>query len=611
VPLEPGEREGEITLEIDYRAVFDDPAPRLPANTDNPGYGVHATIRPEGTLLLGGSGWYPAVAGADESYRLTVSAPPGVYAVTSGEPLDRRRENGRSVSVWGVSSPVEALALAAGPYRIDSVERDGVTLATYFHEETADLSPAYLEASARYLSLYASRFGPYPFRQFAVVENFFPTGYGFPSFTLIGGRVLRLPFILQTSLGHEIAHCWWGNGVLVDFGQGNWSEGLVSYVAEHLYQEMDSEAAARDHRRQYLRNYAALVDPGDDFPLSRFRSRTDGVSRTVGYDKAAMVFHMLRTRLGDAVFDETLKEVYRDRLFTAVSWSDFREAFERRSGEDLGWFFAQWIDRPGAIRLRLEDVDRSPAGGGWRAVGSLRQEPPFYRATVTVEVLAPSGSVRRSLPIDGRHTRFEIRTEERPERIEVDPDVDLFRRLHPEEIPPSVNGLKGAPEVLVVLCGDGAALERAAAMLVRAMPLSGARIVKEDALAPDAIPRHHLVVVGRPRSDALGALVAGRIPEDGEPPVLEGMPASAEGDAAFAVYDHPRAPGRLLAVFVPGAPAHAEAVARKIPHYGRYSYLAFRSATNTAKGVWPVLRSPLIHGWEPETAPAATQRSAP
>jgi len=70
--------------------------------------------------------------------------------------------------------------------------------------------------------------------------EFFPTGFGFSSYTLLGSSVLRLPFILSTSLGHEIAHCWWGNGVYVDYESGNWSEGLTTYVSDYLYTEMES-----------------------------------------------------------------------------------------------------------------------------------------------------------------------------------------------------------------------------------------------------------------------------------------------------------------------------------------------------------------------------------
>ena len=97
----------------------------------------------------------------------------------------------------------------------------------------------------RYIALYEELIGPYPFQQFSIVENFFPTGYGFPSYTLLGSTVIRLPFIIETSLGHEIAHCWWGNGVLVDDRQGNWCEGLTTYLADYLYKERTSEEEGR------------------------------------------------------------------------------------------------------------------------------------------------------------------------------------------------------------------------------------------------------------------------------------------------------------------------------------------------------------------------------
>ena len=85
--------------------------------------------------------------------------------------------------------------------------------------------------------------------------------------------------------------------MLVDFALGNWCEGLTSYTADYLKKEQESLGAAMDYRRQAMRNYASLVSPTTDFPLSRFRSRTDPATKAVGYDKSAMVFHMARGKL--------------------------------------------------------------------------------------------------------------------------------------------------------------------------------------------------------------------------------------------------------------------------------------------------------------------------
>lgn len=601
VNLEPDERNGDISVELQYEAVFDDPVPRIPANTDNPGYGVHATIRPEGTLLLGGAGWYPGVTSARENYRIRVSAPEGVFAVTSGRSLGTRTENGRSISEWDIRNPAEMLALAASKYRINKVEHGNVTLYTYFTEKTVSLSPAYLNASARYISMYENLFGPYPFDKFAVVENFFPTGYGFPSYTLIGGRVLQLPFILETSLGHEIAHCWWGNGVQVDFESGNWSEGLTSYVAEHYYQELKSPDAAREHRRNYLRNYATLVNEESDFPLARFRSRVDAVTRTIGYDKGAMVFHMLRIELGEAAFWGALRDIYRDYLFAAASWRDFQKAFEARSGRNLNDFFNEWVYRKGALNLKLTDLERGKTGERWRLSGTIRQKQLFFAPGVTVGIRDKNKRDRHRLSLSGPETTFEFYTLGPPAEIEVDPDIDLFRRLHPEEIPPSINGLKGAENVTIVLSADGEGLKPTADMLIRAMPLRNAKIIEEIEISEDLLNTRHLIVVGHPRSPAVDALVRGRIKPQPEGVGLLGMPKVAEADTFFGVYAHPKTDDRLMAIFASTTTtADSVTVARKIPHYGRYSYLAFSGAINRAKGVWMVQNSPLIHRWEPK-----------
>ena len=57
--------------------------------------------------------------------------------------------------------------------------------------------------------------------------------------TLLGSDVINLPFIVKTSLGHEILHQWFGNSVYVNHKKGNWAEGLTSYLSDHYYKEQD------------------------------------------------------------------------------------------------------------------------------------------------------------------------------------------------------------------------------------------------------------------------------------------------------------------------------------------------------------------------------------
>jgi hypothetical protein len=228
------------------------------------------TITQDAAFFLAGSGWYPVILDdTSETFRVSVTAPKGVYAVMEGRLETHADKADRSLSIWSVARPSGPLAMFAGRYVVNERMHDKVRIATYFFPANAGLSTRYLDAVQRHIGRYEALHGPYPFAKFAVVENFFPTGYGFPSFTLLGSRVLRLPFIPDTSLRHEVAHCWWGNGVFVDADRGQLVRG-----ADHLRGRLSiqggafrrggpglSPAHARKVRAQVPCNWP-WIDPG-------------------------------------------------------------------------------------------------------------------------------------------------------------------------------------------------------------------------------------------------------------------------------------------------------------------------------------------------------------
>ncbi len=595
---------GRVRLRIEYAAVFDDPVPEAPANTDNPGYGVTGIVGGKGTFLLAGAGWYPAFPQGASRVSITVDAPEGVVGITAGRSKGRKTEHGRTLSSWEVKRPADRLSLTAGRYVVTETEAGGIQVATYLTPETQPLSDRYIAGVKRYLAMYTDLFGPYPFEKFAVVENFFPTGYGFPSYTLMGGTVLRLPFIIDTSLGHEIAHCWWGNGVGVDHSSGNWSEGLTTYVADYLYKERESAQAAEETRRQWLRNYAALVDEQSDFPLSEFVSRKDRVTKVVGYDKSAMVFHMLRQILGEEVFWGALRDVFADKLFQRISWEDFRIAFEQRAGHGpcctLENFFAQWVYRAGAPELALEGVVRKQTEGGWQVSGAVvqRQNRPFD-LPATLAVKTGPGTLNQVVSLHGEKTAFVLQTASRPSEVVLDPDADVFRRLFAEEIPASINAVKGAGSVSVVVsAAAGKAGTQIAQMLVRSLGLSRARIVPEADFQPEVSKGGSVVYIGFPEDSSLLPDTRGSVALFSDRFSAAGRVFSEGTDTFFGVFENPHTPGAVVGLLYPVHPQFGPLVARKATHYGKYSYLAFSAGQNAAKGIWPVTDSPLIVRWE-------------
>ena len=227
---------------------------------------------------------------------------------------------------WSVATPTEEVHLIAAPFTEYSRDAGAVKAMAFLRKPEQALADRYLDATAQYLEMYRGLLGPYPYSKFALVENFWETGYGMPSFTLLGEQIIRFPFILYTSYPHELLHNWWGNGVFVDIAGGNWCEGLTAYLADHLIAEQRGQGA--DHRRAILQKVTNYVTPQNDFPLSRFHSRHDAVTEAVGYGKTAMVFNMLREKVGDAQFIKALQAFYRDNRFREASFDDIRTSFE-------------------------------------------------------------------------------------------------------------------------------------------------------------------------------------------------------------------------------------------------------------------------------------------
>ena len=578
----------ETVLTISYSAVFNDPLPQHIASTEDPTYGVTAVIRPEGAFLGNDAGWYPDTAVAVRERTLSISAPAGFEAITAGERLSHRAGPEGVVSTWKVTLPGESMSLSAGPYVISERQMDGITLATYFYKDNAPLATRYLDAAAHYIRYFQELLGPYPFKKFAIVENFLPTGYGFPSYTLIGSKVIRLPFIVNTSLPHEIAHCWWGNGIRPASGRGNWSEGLATYFADYLLEEKRSPDAAREYRQKILTDYASLVTPDNDFSVIDFVGRVDPASRAIGYGKSAMIFHMIRMKIGDKAFFQALRDMIRDKMFEEASWSDFFRAFSISSGKDMLPFMNQWLYRPGGPRLALRNVVVERNGSGWHAKGFIEQTEPFYSLTVSLLLEAPKEKVERHVSITGHRTSFAIHSLVYPTRLLLDPDVDLFRILSTSELPPAVNRVKGSGELMVVVADGCRADVDDLKLLLDSLGQGKAPVVRERDVSSGGAKVHDLLVCGTPSRADLMPELPPEVAIAGNSFSVEGASFASPGDALMVVGGHPSAAERVAALFLPLSESAAAASVPKITHYGKFGYLVFREGRNQKKGTQPM-----------------------
>jgi len=592
VELPPGG--GELAL--DYEGPFDF---GLESPEEEYARGIRETagiVSAEGIYLAGAGHWYPIFDDGLVEFRLEAALPEGWHLIAQGDGVSRGDDG---VARWDSAGPTDEIYLVGGPLTAYRRAAGTAEAQVYLRSPDPALAERYLEATARYLELYAGLIGPYPYGKFALVENFWETGYGMPSFTLLGSQVIRLPFILAASYPHEILHNWWGNSVFVDYESGNWCEGLTAYLADHLIQEQGGRGAA--HRRDALQRYASYVSAARDFPLVEFRSRHSAATEAVGYGKTLMGFHALRRRVGDDAFRAWLASFHREQRGRRASFADVRASLERVAGVDLGRFFREWTERTGAPALAVAVDATSPSGAGFRVAGRLRQvqDGAPYELDVPLVVQTATGGLRAVVRADSAETPFALEVAEPPLALHVDPDFDLFRRLEPLEIPPSIGQLFGEPKILAVLPAAAPEAERAAyRTLVEgwASVHQEAEIVLDDAV--DDLPADRGVwLLGRSNRFAATLFPAGSPlafgPQDAR---LGGERLPFSGHALVAVARHPGDPARAAGWIVADPLAALPGLGRKLPHYGKYSYLGFQGSepTNVLKGQWSTADSPLV-----------------
>jgi hypothetical protein len=571
--LDPDERVAR-RVEIAWRGLLDP----LQAGLDHRQVLRHAAAvaAPRGTFLPGGAEWHPVLIGRPLQYSLQVDVPESQRAIVAGDLVAERAAAGRRVQSYRFEQPDPAIDLMAGPYRV--VERAfaatggrTITLRTLLHDEVADLAAGYLDATERYLRLYEDWIGPYPYGSFSIVSSPTPTGFGMPTLTYLGIDVLRLPFIRDTSLGHEVLHNWWGNGVYPDYASGNWSEGLTTFMADHAYREQAGPDAARELRLGWLRDLAAL-GAGQERPLRGFTSRTHGGDQVIGYHKSAMLFLMLRDAIGNEAFDRGLRAFWLGHRGTIASWEDLRAAFERASQRNLAGFFAQWLDRSGAPNLRLETATATRDAPGWRIDFTLSQGRPAYRLRVPVAVEAGHDQHVHWVELDRERAGFSLRTAQAPGAITLDPDARLLRRLAPGESPPILRRVMLDPATVTVLAGATDA-GKALARRVVEHPLQ----LRSTAAPLTAAP---LLLVG------LESEVNRYLARHGLPPRPAEL-AATSGRATAWVWTATRTAGEPVTVVSARDAAALAALGRPLPHYGRQSWLVFEGGSATARGTWP------------------------
>ncbi|NLX11541.1 MAG: hypothetical protein GXY36_17995 [Chloroflexi bacterium] len=346
--------------------------------------------------------WFPAndhpADRAAYDFYLRVDEP--LTAIANGTLLETTpHDDGTHTFHWQMTAPMAsylAVVAVADYALIEDHAANGIPIRHYVYVDAVEAGRALFDYTPETLLLFADLFGPYPFESYGhVITPQTSMALETQSMTVMPESVLNLTEAsLYPLLAHELAHQWYGNAVTPAAWTDIWlNEGFATY-AEWLAQEdrygASTALAARSYSEQALltdRRTTPLIAPA---PAEMF-----GVA---SYDKGAWVLHMLRAEIGDAAFFDLLR-AYVARFGDRPAGSlDFWQLAEQISGQNLGWFFEQWLLQGGLPRYTLywtavetgADVLLCAEGNGsYRLDLPLRFSAGDQQGDVTLKVTGP------------------------------------------------------------------------------------------------------------------------------------------------------------------------------------------------------------------------------
>ncbi len=377
----------------------------------------------------GTTDWYPEPwYGSHATWDVRFTHPAAIQLLASGERVSDRTEGDRRTSRWVTRHPVPWCSFDVNFLRGIEVRDEGLLPVTVWMRRTdgagrvrtATLRELESDRSrearvaydvARCLQFYRHAFGDPLATSFHAVETPSLRYEAFPGLIhmMLAEDRSRVPpgaeFTPDVIRAHEASHQWWGLSVEPATYRDAWlSEGFADFCSiwylQSVRQDMKSYLRVlEDWRQRLIENRRYLLGGGQEAgPIAlgprTNSSATPGDYSLVIYKKGAWVLHMLRNLLLDPMQpDETrframlrsFHEQWRGRRATTA---DFRAAVESATGEDMGWFFRQWVEGTAVPSYRAEWSADPGEGGTWTVRLRIEQSgvPADFRAPVLVRL---------------------------------------------------------------------------------------------------------------------------------------------------------------------------------------------------------------------------------
>ncbi|MGA2389879.1 MAG: M1 family aminopeptidase [Candidatus Sulfotelmatobacter sp.] len=430
VPLPAGLSKNEsTTLTFEYEG-------ELENADDSPVPGLKlAYIGDDTSYLLYSGRWFPVSGYGINRFTSKISVTVPAHMVAIGSGTSTATDNGPSKKADSNGLPTKTFTfvdekkasfpgtIIAGIFQEYKSDDAGMDLHVFFKPDHQKLAPGYTTTAVQEFTYFVTLYGTPLSQRLNVVElpgDTVPYAWA-PDIAALAG-----PSITEKTnyrlLANAIAHQWWGVSVSPASKDDWWLVDGFSRYSEAMYVENAAGAAGLE---EAVKDMSVGALAYDNIPLSS-ASKLDPFStefQSLVTDKGAMILHMLRWVLGEDKYLKTMRDFAETYQGKSATMADFQTIAEKYYGDQLTWFFTQWLDSTGAPEFKEKyTVYRLGSNKGFRVTGEVAQDLDLFRMPVDLRIETDGKTENKKIEVVGTNSPFTVETFGRPRRISLDPD---------------------------------------------------------------------------------------------------------------------------------------------------------------------------------------------
>lgn len=332
----------------------------------------------------------------------------------------------------GYPIPAYLMAIAVTNYTVyaHTVANNGnpFEIVNYIYPEDLSYAQQRTPVTVDIMNLFADRFESYPYAD----EKYGHAQMGW------GGGMEHTTVSFMGSLGrgliaHELGHQWFGNKVTCGSWQDVWlNEGFATYMDGMVVENLDGNSSFRNWKQNQIYSATSYSGGSVYIPAQDTTSVNRIFSSRLSYDKASMVVHMLRKKLGDIDFFQGATNYLNDPALTFgfAKTEDLKRNMEATSGKDLTEFFNDWIYGEGFPRYTIKWNQQNSNNFNVKiSQTQSHSSVSFFEAPVPLRLKGSQGeSLDIVLDNTSNNQYFDLEVDFIVQSVQFDPEYDLISR---------------------------------------------------------------------------------------------------------------------------------------------------------------------------------------